>query len=296
MTEHELRARVCAQADRWVGKKESDGSHREIIDVYNRTMPLPRGYKMTYSDPWCAAFVSAVGYACGLSWWIFPECGCNPMIERYRKAGRWMEDDAYVPQPGDVIFYDWEDSGAGDDLGASDHVGIVIRVSDSVINIIEGNCGHAVQYTARPVNGRCIRGYGLPDYAAAAAELTADESAGADAPDGPNPAVIEVLDPEPVSEPAAAGDSIPDGPFPAALPEDRCQVSLPVLWAGNGSEAVRAAQLLLRGRGFDLGRAGADGQFGAKTEAAVRHFQKSRGIEADGIIGPITWAKLIKFT
>ncbi len=283
MTEKELRARVCAQADRWVGKKESNGTHREIIDIYNRIVPLPRGYRMSYSDPWCAAAVSAVGCACGLSQWIFPECGCNPMIELYRKAGRWMENDAYIPQPGDVIFYDWEDTGAGDNHGASDHVGIVIGVSGSVINIIEGNCGHQVQYTARQVNGRCIRGYGLPDYAAAAAERSEEKPVGADAPGSPNPAVIVV-------------------PDPAALPEGWCYVALPILQIGDGGkeskleETVRAAQLLLSGRGFGVGPDGADGDFGVKTQAAVRRFQTSRGIEADGVIGPVTWTELIKFT
>lgn len=299
MTEKELRARVCAQADRWVGKKESNGTHREIIDIYNRIVPLPRGYRMSYSDPWCAAAVSAVGCACGLSQWIFPECGCNPMIELYRKAGRWMENDAYLPQPGDVIFYDWEDSGVGDNMGAADHVGIVIGVSGSVINIIEGNCGHQVQYTARQVNGRYIRGYGLPDYAAAAAERSEEKPVGDDAPGSPNPAVIVVPDPAddaPVSDPDTAGDGVLDVPSPAAIPAGWCQPALPVLRIGDASEAVRAAQMLLRGRGFGVGPDGADGDYGVRTEAAVRRFQMSRGIEADGVIGPVTWTELIKFT
>ena len=175
MTENELRARVCAQADRWVGKKESNGTHREIIDIYNQIRPLPRGYKMSYTDFWCAATVSALAQALGLTDYIFPECSCDRMIQLYKQHGRWMEDDAYVPQPADVIFYDWDDSGVGDNTGASDHVGTVISVSGSVINIIEGNCGKAVQWTARQVNTRYIRGYGLPDYAAAAAELTKEE-------------------------------------------------------------------------------------------------------------------------
>ena len=79
MTENELRARVCAQARLWLGRKEADGSHREIIDVYNQIVPLPRGYRLRYDDPWCAGFVSAVAQELGLTAWIFPECGCGPM-------------------------------------------------------------------------------------------------------------------------------------------------------------------------------------------------------------------------
>ena len=104
MTENDLRGIVVAQAKGWLGCKEADGSHREIIDIYNSIVPLPRGYRMTYTDPWCAAFVSAVAQAVELTDIIYPECGCEQMIELYKQAGRWEEDDAYVPKPGDVIF------------------------------------------------------------------------------------------------------------------------------------------------------------------------------------------------
>ena len=35
-----------------------------------------------------------------------------------------------------------------------------------------------------------------------------------------------------------------------------------------------------------------DGKFGSKTEAAVKNFQQSNGLKADGICGPKTWAEL----
>lgn len=51
------------------------------------------------------------------------------LIDLYKKLNCWEENDAYVPSAGDVIMYDWQDSGAGDNTGAPDHVGIVVSVS-----------------------------------------------------------------------------------------------------------------------------------------------------------------------
>lgn len=293
MTEQDLRGIVVAQAKGWLGRKEADGSHREIIDVYNSIVPLPRNYRMTYSDPWCAAFVSAVAQATNMTSIIFPECACDPMIALYKAHGRWMEDDAYIPSPGDVIFYDWQDNGFGDNTGSSDHVGIVTGVSGSVINIIEGNCSNMVMRTARQLNSRYIRGFCLPDYAAAAeaeqviiedgpAAAAPEEPAGADAPGGPEPGV-----------PDQGTVTLP------APPEGWSYVPLPTLQIGDGGdgspleEAVRAAQLLLKGRGFDVGFWGCDGDFGRKTESALGKYQRDRALERDGIIGPETWRKLI---
>lgn len=158
------RDQVISQAKAWLGKKESDGSHKEIIDVYNSHKPLARGYSVTYTDAWCATFVSAVAIKCGLTDIIPTECGCGQMIALFQKLGEWIENDAYVPSPGDVIFYDWQDSGSGDNTGWPDHVGIVETVSGSTITVIEGNRINAVGKRTLQVNGKYIRGYGVPKY------------------------------------------------------------------------------------------------------------------------------------
>ena len=122
---------------------------------------------MKYTDAWCSTFVSAVAIKCGFTDIIPTECGCGKHIELFKKLGRWQENDAYVPSPGDVIFYDWQDGpdyATTDNQGAADHVGYVVSVSGNTMKIIEGNMSDAVGYRTPKVNGRYIRGFGLPDY------------------------------------------------------------------------------------------------------------------------------------
>lgn len=167
-TEQELRQSVVNVMRGWLGYNEKNGKFRSIIDLYNTQQPLPRGYKVQYTDEWCAATVTAAGMKAGLSDIILGECSCSRMIALYQAVGRWMENDAYRPQPGDIIMYDWDDTGAGENKGAPEHVGIVAEVNGNTLTIIEGNKGQAVATRTMAVNGRYIRGYCLPDYASKA--------------------------------------------------------------------------------------------------------------------------------
>lgn len=163
-------SKILEQARAWLGCKESDGSHKKIIDTYNAHKPLARGYKVKYTDSWCATFVSAVAIACAYTDIIPTECGCQKMIELFKKLGCWVEADDYVPAPGDVCFYDWDDNGKGDCTGWSDHVGYVEKVEGNTITLIEGNRSNRVKRCTIKVNGRYIRGYGVPKYDAEPAE------------------------------------------------------------------------------------------------------------------------------
>lgn len=166
-TELELRNKVVNVMRGWLGYSEANGKFKAIIDLYNTQRPLPRGYAVQYDDEWCATTVTAAGMQAGLEDIIFGECSCSKMVEKYQAAGRWMETDAYKPQPGDIIMYYWKDGAnyaTTDCTGSPNHVGIVEQVVGNTITVIEGNKGEAVARRTLSVNGRYIRGYCLPDY------------------------------------------------------------------------------------------------------------------------------------
>jgi hypothetical protein len=241
-------SKVVAKAASWVGLNEYDGSHKKIVDIYNSHKPLPVGYKLKYTDAWCAGTVSAVAIDLGYTDIIPCECSCPRMITLMQKMGIWVENENRTPNPGDIIFYDWDDSGSGDNKGSSDHVGIVEKVSNGKITVIEGNYSNAVKRRTLAVNGRYIRGYGVPKYDAETAPVQKDTIA----------------------------------------------IKFAELEKGCEGEQVKTIQRLLYAMGYDIGTSLVDGDFGKKTDAAVKLYQKHKGLEADGIVGEKTWNKLLK--
>lgn len=148
----------------WLGKKESDGSHKSIIDIYNSQKSLPRNYKVKYTDAWCATTVSAVAVKLGYTDIMPVECSCYYMIEQAKKMGIWQERDDYIPLPGDKVLYDWQDNGVGDNKGTPYHIGMVETVSGNTFTVIEGNYSDAVKRRTMKVNGKYIRGFICPKY------------------------------------------------------------------------------------------------------------------------------------
>ena len=167
---------LIEQARSWIGFNEADGTHKQIIDVYNSHKPLARGYAVKYTDAWCATFVSAVAIKLGYTDIIPTECGCGEMIKLFQKLGAWIEDENRTPNPGDILFYDWQDDGKGDNTGWPDHVGIVEKVESGNITVIEGNYKNGVNRRALSVNGKNIRGYGVPKYDAEPKQVEANST------------------------------------------------------------------------------------------------------------------------
>ena len=279
MTENQLRSNVVSIMKGWLGWSEANGKHKKIIDIYNNYRPLARGYKVQYTDEWCATAVSAAFIKAGLTDIGFTECSCNRMIDLYKEKGRWEERDSYVPKIGDIIMYDWQDNGIGDNAGSADHVGFVAAINGTSITIIEGNKNESVSYRSINVNGKYIRGYCLPDYASKASKPVETVSTATYS----KAAFIRDIQ-------KAFGATVDGIAGPETL---NSTITLSAI-LNRKHEAIRAVQRRLAALGYtSVGKV--DGIAGVKFTKAVKEFQKNNGCEVDGEITARgkTWKKLL---
>lgn len=141
----------------------------------------------------------------------------------------------------------------GANKGKAYHVGVVV---DAEKNVIEAK-GRDYGVVKRPLNAEAgyWNAFGRPGF------LKAEIEGGASAP----------------------------RPAPAGWELSRLLKRTSPIMKG---EDVRAMQNALIARGYSCGNSGADGQFGAGTENAVKAFQKANALADDGIVGENTCKKL----
>lgn len=178
MTEQQLRQKVVDRINGWIGGTVNSTKHKEILNIYNNHKPLAQGYRVRATDAYCATTVSAAYIAEGIAAYTGTECSCERFINVAKAKGIWVENDAHKPKLGEACVYDWQDNGAGDCTGFSDHIGIVTAVNGDRFTVTEGNMSGGVVGT-RPlqVNARYIRGFICPDFAAIAKKLGSTEPA-----------------------------------------------------------------------------------------------------------------------
>ena len=253
---------MCGLANTWLGKNERDGSHKEIIDIYNSFAPvLARNYRVKYTDSWCATFISALAIKLGYTDIIPLECSCFYMIEKAKKMGIWEENDAYIPTNGDIVMYDWQDKGNGDNTSAPDHVGLVVSVdiNAKTFIVIEGNYSNAVKCRTLNFNDKYIRGYILPKY---------DDST--------------VIEPPKKEETTKKKVS------------NTVAIELKILKKGSKGKQVKTMQTLLVANNINIGECGVDGDFGEDTAKGLATYQKKKKLKVDSICGEKSWTSLLK--
>lgn len=233
-----------------------------IPDFYN-------GKKNGYS--WCDVFVDwcfvkAFGAEAALKLTCQPKksagAGCKYSAQYYKNKGQFHK----TPKVGDQIFF----ASGGD----PNHTGIVYNVDSSKVYTIEGNTSGASGVVANgggvcrksySLNYSRIYGYGRPAYD--------------DAVEAPAATTTTTTTAAPATTTTTTSTKKVSG--------------ISTLKKGSEGKTVKALQILLIGYGYSCGNYGVDGDFGSDTQKAVVSYQKANGLEDDGIVGPLTWAKLL---
>lgn len=149
-------------ARQFVGIKEGSAEHSALISKYN---DIQGKYKVTTKSAWCAIFVSYINLLSGGNHVSssFPNAiKCTTMVDCFRIKKRYRNNDSsFIPQYGDIVFYDWDCD------GKADHVGIISSVADGnspSMLVIEGNYSNSIKVRSLKYNDGRILGYGLPRF------------------------------------------------------------------------------------------------------------------------------------
>ena len=256
MTADEAKRKLCLWAEEQIG-------YHEGVNNWNKYAEIPEveqlyGWK-PQSTYWCDTFVDACFVACfGLelaSKLTYQPIGSGSALCR-TSAEYYKEHGAFfqTPEIGDQAFF----FSAGD----INHTGIVVRVDGGSVHTVEGNSSDMVAERVYSVSDSKIAGYGRPDW--------------------------EVVDKD-INVPTS---DVPDIDAGNKSDARSYTLKLPYLQVGSYGDAVWVLQTLLQAHNISCGQYGADKDFGADTELAVRQFQRKHGLRADGVVGPETGAAL----
>ena len=113
-----------------------------------------RWYGFNQRVNWCAIFVSWCANESGIMNNTIPRFSlCIDGVKWYKEHSKW-KNKSYIPQTGDIIFFDWN----GD--GHVQHVGIVEKVENGKVYTIEGNSKDEVRNKNYSLTNKSIYGYG----------------------------------------------------------------------------------------------------------------------------------------
>lgn len=172
--------------------------------------------------------------------------GCGFALKYYKQAGRFSK----TPRVGDQIFFKYSN-----DDSTADHTGIVVRVTDSLVETIEGNSGNEVKRKVYKRNDSTIIGYGHPRYDAEPKKTTIKPYA--------KTCTVSM----PIIREGSSGSAV------KTLQRLLRQLD----YVGNDGKLLEV-----------------DGKFGPSTKAALIRWQRKHLGGSDGICGIKTWTKLLR--
>ena len=118
--------------------------------------PFWSWYGFENHEEWCALFISWCADKCG-----YLKSGAAPKFALVSDGADWfvLRDQwrlmGDTPEPGDLIFFDWEQD------GSRDHVGIVTGVVGDKVFTVEGNSSDLCRQKRYSLDDPVIYGYGV---------------------------------------------------------------------------------------------------------------------------------------
>ena len=172
--------------------------------------------------------------------------GCGFSLKYYKQAGRFDKN----PKVGDQIFFKYTN-----DDSTADHTGIVVRVTNSRIETIEGNSGNEVKRKTYDRSYYAIIGYGHPRFDEAPAAAT-----------------------QPKVETTYVGVSLP---------------ILRVGSSGQSVKALQRLLYVMNYYGADGKPLKIDEKFGPNVERAVKKYQELNNLKITGVCDQNMWNKML---
>lgn len=268
-----------------------------------------REYAKAASIPYVLGGMSLAGMDCqGLCEYLLIRCGvpkkeCNLSgSNAHWRACVWRGTPeacaarfGRVPAGAWVFIVNEEDGGApakyrGDGLGDACHMGVYVGKGVALHASASRGCVAESRFEGKTVANGGWNRVGLPRWIDFG--LDAQDGAAGEGGDAALPGNAGGMD---GSEPARACGAAAGAHGGEAAVSPAMAVDVRGFYRvkrGCLGGAVRRLQTWLTELGYDVGPYGADGNFGADTEAAVRSFQRESGLREDGVAGRETWGEL----
>jgi hypothetical protein len=205
--------------------------------------------------PWCGSFCMWVANEAGVK--IPNTVSTMAGAAGFKKLGTWTDAAQAKPEPGDIVYFDFMTGGA-----PIEHVGIVIKDNkDGTVTTVEGNTAGDKKKSGSQANGgECVKK--IRAYKKNAKGI---------------PVFIEGF-----GRPNYKGNEVTAKVAPTEAPAFPGKVK-----PGDQGEAVKLIQHALT--------LVEDGNYGPATKAKVIAFQDNHdNLDSNGIVGPKTWAELMK--
>jgi hypothetical protein len=242
------------------------GTAAAIIEVAKKevgTIEGPKDNETKYGKfmkanflAWCGSFVNWCANQAGVK--IPNTVSTVSGAAAFKKMGTWFDADCgQSPQPGDILYFDFP----GDGVDRISHVGICTGIeSDGVVSTIEGNTSGKKKGDQRNGGEVCI-------------QTRAYKS-------NKKKVLVSIVG---WGRPNYKGNEVQ-----AKVPTSKAPAFPGQIKPGAKGESVKTVQKA-------LGLL-ADGDYGPATKKAVIAFQDNHDlVDSNGIVGPKTWAELVKF-